>query len=201
MGRYFEYRDCDIEDMCNSLIRKLIDAKIHNPLPPKVKKHAVVIRFKTGECCFSFPSYGWMTKLPEFKSYDDAERFLNRTTGLFKMGANFWVDEGETRSYPTSDGPKVLYHYEIQEYDYEGFEDGNYYTEYTPEEIKHMEETLAIIDKARVYMRAFDYAEDESTFGKGAYSKTLNEYLKNYEEIDFENIEELAADVDYYYED
>lgn len=194
MGRCFEYRDYEIERMCEDLVRRLIDAK--KPIPPKIKKHCVSIRFRTGEGCFSYPNYGWFSHLPEFKSWDDAEKFLGKLPDMFRMKPNFWVEEGETRTYETKDGARVLYHYEIHEYDYEEYEDGEYHTEYTPEEIERMKETLKIIDKARVYMKAYDYACDECDFGGGSFDKVMDEHLTNYEEIDFNNLEQYIEDYD-----
>lgn len=192
MGRCYDISSMELDRMCNDIIRRLIESK--EPIPPKVKKHAVAIRFKVGENCFSFPNYGWFAHLPEFKNVGEAERFLSRIPDMMKIGDNFWVEGYEKRTYKTSNDERIQYHYEIHEYDYEEFEDGEYHTEYTEEEIEKLKETLVIINKARTYMRAYDYAEDDSVFGNGQYVRLLDEKFKYYEEIDFDNIERFLIE-------
>lgn len=176
MGRYFDYNDWDIEYLCNHIRERINESK--SVIPPKVKKQGIYITFKVGDNTFQSTQY---FSGRDFKSRKEAEDLLNKTQWIEKIGENSWKDEVENRTYATESGEEVPYHFEIVEYEYEQYEDGEDYIEYSEDEVKNLKEALYLIEKARVYMEAYDYCSDEYCFGKGGFTKELNEKLEKFE--------------------
>ena len=195
MGRYFEYKDWEIESIANSIRERLEEAR--KPLPPKVMKHFITIHYKTGEGRYTYSSSdSWMLKHDEFLSREDAINFLNSKSWLTRIGDNAWVDDCRYETYETKDGKTERAHYEISESDCEQYADGEFHTEYCDEEIEYLSDALMCIEKARVYMKEYDSAEDNCSFGKGgSFKDRLKESLDKFEN---EYTESLPDD---YYKD
>lgn len=190
---YFEYRDYEIEDMCNSIRERILESK--KPLPPKVMNHYVSIRYRIGEGSYQYPHHGvfsWDVR-PEFKTRQEAEDYLNKISWLKKEGDNFWVEDTETSYYDCKDGSSVKYHYEIHEFDIEEYEDGNSHVEYSDSEKDMLSEALYHIEKARIYMQVYNHCSDQWSFGNGRFSDEVNEEMEKFEK---EFTEELPEDYD-----
>lgn len=180
MGLYFEYRDWDIEDLCYSIRERLHKSK--KPIPKKIWKHSVSIVYRTGENCYSYPNYGWyqLSNLPDFNTREEAEKYLDSLKWLVREG-DIWIDEHERHTYITKDEKTIPYHYEIRESDYETWEDGNYYIEYSEEEKKALSDALYWVEKARIYMGTYDHCSDQGSFGDGRFSDELKRELEKFE--------------------
>lgn len=194
MGRYFEYRDWDIEELCDSIRNRIADSK--KIIPPIVKKQGVSIIFKTSENSYSYPHH-FNYNYRENKSFETKEeclKCLDNTAWVEKIGDNMWIDIQEKRTYTDKDGNEIPYHYEIHEYEYEQYEDGEHYTLYSDEEKKMLSDALYHIEKARIYMQVYDHCSDQGSFGKGSFSDELKEELdkfeKNYNEEPRKNEDE-----------
>lgn len=196
MSRYFDYSDWDIEEVCNHIRERIFESK--KTIPPKVMKHFVSIVYRTGESCYSYGCYGLYSygRMPEFETREDAEKFLDKCAWITKLGDNFWVEDRESRSYDTKDGKTVLCHYEIRESDYEVYEDGGDYIEYTDEEKKQLSDILYIIEKARVCMSVYDHCCDQGSLGGGSFSEELKEELDKFEKDFSEDLPEGWFDSD-----
>lgn len=194
MASYFEYKDWDIEDLCDSIRERIHESK--QPLPKKVMKHNVSIVFRIGEGSYQYPSRGWFSYdiMPNFITRQDAEKYLDNMGWIKKVKDNFWVEDNETRYYETKNGDSVPYHYEVRESDYENWEDDEYHTEYSEEEKKTLSEALYWIEKARVYMRTYDHCSDQGCFGHGGFSNEVKEELERFEK---EYSEELPSDYNF----
>lgn len=181
MGRYFDYSDWSLEELCNHIRDRIEESK--KPIPPKVMKHSVSIVYRVGEGCYSYPTYGYFSypHMPDFKNRHEAEDYLDKCGWIEKKGDNFWVDTCEKQTYKDKDGNDVYYHYEIRESDYEAYEDDEFHTEYSDEEKQKLSEALYMIEKARVYMSVYDYCCDNGCFGHGDFSDELKEELEKFE--------------------
>lgn len=194
MGIYFDYSDWKIEELTNSIRERITEAK--TPLPKKVMKHFICIRYRTGERCYSYGGGNeWIWNHPEFKTREDAVKYIDKLGWVERIGDNMWVDSYSTDTYKDKDGNEVPCHYVIDEYDTEVYEDGDYHIVYTDEERKYLSEALHCIEKARAYMRAYDYASGKCGFGEGSYAETTSKELEKFEN---EYTEELPDD---YYEE
>lgn len=191
MGRYFDYQDWRIEDIANSIRERLEEAR--TPLPPKVKKHRIIIRHKVGDGCYVIePGESWMYEHDEFTSRNEAIDYLNSLHWLEKVGDNAWVD-----IYSTFGDKANLY--EINEYDSEVYADEQYHIDYSQEEIKYLSDALKCIEKARVYMKEYDSAENNCSFGKdGSFKNNLEKSLEKFENEYTESLpEDYHKDEDY----
>lgn len=180
MGRYFEYRDWELENICQNL-REYIHVS-RQPIPAKIKKHCVSILYREGETCYIYPNYGWFSYgvVPEFKTREDAEKYLESLPDIKKIDG-LWVDVSRNEIYETSDGKKIPCHYIVRESDYEVYADDEYHIEFSEEEKQKLSEALYNIEKARVYLRVFDYCCDQSSFGEDRFSNELKEELDKFE--------------------
>lgn len=189
MGRYFDYSDWKIEEITNSIRERIHDSK--QPIPKKIIKHFIQIRYKIGDGCYSWSSNNWMWEHDEFTNREEAITFLNKKSWIERTGENMWVDCCNNQTYTDKEGNVIPYHYEIEEYDSEIYEDGEYHTEYTDKEKNALSEALLCIEKARIYLKAFDRAENNASFGSDSFC----EYLKEEFEDFFEHFtEELPED-------
>lgn len=180
MGNYFDYRDWKIEELVDSLRETIAESK--KPIPPKVTKHFIYIRYKIGEGRYSWgPNNYWASDHYEFKTREDAINFLNSKGWIERTGENMWIDKCYHNPYEDSNGNLVDSHYEIVECDNEVFEDGERHIEYTEEEKKLLSDALYQIEKARVYMRAYDNAMDNCSFGGGSFTECLKDELEKFE--------------------
>lgn len=195
MGRYFDYRDWDLDEICNSLRERIAEAKV--PIPPKVPVHSVSIVYRTSaeSCSYTHSlSYSYIYERHNFTTREEAEEYIDKCAWIKKLGDNFWVDLDEKDTYIDKEGNKVLRHYEIHESDYEQYADGEWHTEYSDEEKKLLSETLFTIERARAYMRAYDHCCDQCSFGEGRYVQEVKEELEQFEK---EYTEELPPDEEY----
>lgn len=172
MGKYFDYRDWEIEELCNSLRVRIKEAQ--KPLPQKVVNHYVSIRQRIGDTCYTYPQYLYFPNQSSPKTREEAEKFLNSCDWLEKAGENKWIELNETRYYDTKDGGSEKYHLEVHEYDLEEYEDGEYHVEYANSEIESMKAALYAIEKARVYMELYDDFVDNYSFGEGRFAKACD---------------------------
>ena len=181
MGKYFDYSDWQLEEICDNIRERLEDTKV--PIPPKVKKHGINIVYKIGEGCYNYPNYGYFSYdiIPKFKIRKEAEDYLNQFSWLKRIDENNWEEIPPKDTYTDKNGSIHNCTYQIREYDYEEYEDGETYYEYTEEEKKKLTETLYFIEKARAYLKAYDYACDEYDFGEGRYVHNLNKELDKFE--------------------
>ena len=180
MGRYFDYREWDFEEICQNLRKRIYESK--QPIPKKVMKHSVSILYRISKDCCTYPNTGWFSYMPEFKTVEDAEKYLESIPGIDKDGG-LWINfqSGKVDTYEDKNGIEVPCHYEIRENDYEVYEDGNYYTEYSDEEKEKLSETLYNIEKMRVYLDVYDHCCDQYSFGNGHFSNELKEELEKFE--------------------
>lgn len=181
MGRYFDYRDWELDELCHSLRERISESK--KPLPKKVMKHSVIVLYRTGEGSYMYPNWGWFSygNVPDFKSKDEAEKYLLDVCNFTKIGENMYEDNHKNQTYTNADGNVVNCHYVIRESDYEAFEDGEYHIEYSDEEKQKLSEALYMIEKARVYMSVYDHYCDQWSFGNGRFSNELKTELENFE--------------------
>lgn len=182
MGRYFDYSDWNIEELCDHIRERIDESK--KPIPPKIMKHSVSILYKVGETCYMYPTYNFgygYGDIPNFKTRQEAEDYISKCGWIEKKGDNFWIDSHSKETYKDKYGNEIRCHYEIKESDYEVYEDEEYHTEYSDEEKQKLSEALYMIEKARVYMRVYDYCCDHCHFGKGDFSNELNDELKVFE--------------------
>lgn len=174
MGRYFDYRDNDLEEICDSLRERINEFK--KPIPPKKIKHQISILYKISDNSWRYPysllsrRYSYDGKYQEFKSKEEAEKFLNSVGWIKRKGDNCWIEEN-----PKDDG-----YYEINEYDTEVYEDEETHTEYSEEEKKCLSDALYSIEKARAYIKAYDYCCDQGIFGEGRFSEEVEEELEKF---------------------
>ena len=190
MGRYFDYSDWTLDEICMDIRRRIAESK--ETIPPKVMRHYVSIVYRTEHNCYTYSHY--LYKSTDFNSRKDAEDYLAKCGWIKKIDDNFWVDIAEKETYKDPDGNPVLKHYEIREYDCEEYEDGEHHIEYSEEEKKALSQTLLAIETARAYMRAYDYTSDECGFGEGRYAQEVKEEI---DKMTKEYTEELPED---YYE-
>lgn len=184
MGRYFEYRDWEIEDICNNIRKRIMDSK--KPIPLKVKKYGVSIIYRTSETSYQS---GWnRLHYVELEDKEQAIKFLDNCRWLVREGENMWVDDCEKHTYINKDGITIPYHFEIREYEYECYEDGNDYVEYSDEEKQMLRETLYNIEKARVYLSVYDHCSDQYSFGDGNFSNSSLSSLEKFEKEYSENL-------------
>lgn len=177
--RYFDIRDIDLEEICYNLRRRIKESK--EPLPPKVMKHSVYIIYRYSESGYTFPNTGYFSYdiIPDFKTYEEAEGYLEKCGGIVK-DEGLWVDEHVTEYYEDSEGKMIRCHYEIKESDSEVYEDGEYHYEYSGEEKLKLSEALYYIERARVYIDVYDRCCDNCSFGNGEFSKILNEEIRKF---------------------
>lgn len=190
MGRYFDYSDWKIEEISDSIRERLSEAK--TLLPKKVMKHFISIRYKTGEssyCCGGGDE--WMWNHQEFKTREEAIDYIGKLGWIERIGDNMWINSYSHETYKNKDGYDVRCHYLIEEYDAEVYEDGEHHVEYTDEERGYLSDALYCIEKARVYMRVYDYASDKCGFGGGSYAEMTRKELEKFEN---EYSEELSDD-------
>ena len=193
MKYYHDISEWNIEELCNNIRERIAESK--KPIPPKVKKHGVSIYQRTGEGCYRGTYHEFFHFYP-IKSREHAERILNSCSWLEKIGDNMWIEiGGAPEYYECKDGTMKRNHYFIEEYDYEEYEDGKDHVEYSEGEIQALKDTLFNIEKGLAYMRAYDHAEDQGSFGGGAYVEYANDELEKFNE---EYTEELP---DGYYDD
>lgn len=180
MMRYFDIRDWDIEEMCDSLRERIAEAK--KPLPKRVMKHSVSIILRTSPTSYQSPEPYFYRE--RFQTREEAEKFMDKTPWIERTGDNSWIELGSRnhKTYIDKEGNEVPYHYEINEYDYETWEDDEYHIEYSDSEKKMLSETLYQIEKARIYMDVYDHCCDQGSFGEGHFAQELNERLKKFEE-------------------
>ena len=191
MGSYFDYRDWDLQEICDSIREKIAESK--KPIPPKVMKHDISIVYRiSGVCCVYSTYHLCGYDLPKFKTRQEAEDYLSKISWIKRTGENSW-EEIPVREEPYIDenGNKINPHYEIRESDYEVYEDGEYYTLYSDEEKQKLSEALYMIEKARIYMQVYDHCCDQGSFGEGGFSDELKEEMDKFEK-DF--TEELPMD-------
>lgn len=197
MSRYFDFREWDFDEICHNLRERIAESK--KPIPPKVMVHSVCIVFRQSESSYTYThslsySWGYNSNYQNFKTREEAEKYIATCAWIEKLGDNFYIDIDEKRTYTDKNGKEVLYHYEIKESDYEQYADGNSYYEYSDEEKRLLSETLYNIEKARAYISAYDYCCDQCSFGEGRYEREVKEELKKFEK---EYTEELPPDEDY----
>lgn len=190
MGRYFDYSDWDIEELCNHIRERIYESK--KPIPGKVMKHYVSIVYKVGEGCYQYSGYGWFSygNIPQFKTREEAEEYLDSIAWLTRTGDNSWIEEGRVRHYDTSDGKTERCHYEIRESDYEEYEDGEDHIEYTSDEKRYLSEILYNIEKARCCMDVYDHCCDQGSFGGGSFVKEFEEKISNFNKTYTEELPE-----------
>lgn len=188
---YFDINDWSLAELTDDIRERIRDSK--QVLPPKVMKHGVSIRYRTGESSYMYPNCGYLSydMLKDLKTREDYEKYLDNIPYIEKIGDNFWMEIGENKTYVDSSGNEILYHYEIHEYDYEAYEDDNTYIEYSDEEKDRLSEALYVIERAKVYMRVYNHCRDNWSFGKGRFSDELKTELEKFEK---EFTEELPDD-------
>lgn len=194
---YFDYNYWEIERLCNQIRERIRDSK--KVIPPIVKKHAISIIYRTSENSYRYPMYGPFAYnvRPEFTTREEAEKYIESFDYVTKVSDNFYIDGircGET--YETKDGQVVDCHYEILEYDYEEYEDGEHYVLYSDEEKKMLSEALRKIEEATVYMSVFDHCTDQGSFGDGSFSEELKEELDKFNKEFTEELPEGYEDDD-----
>ena len=180
MRYYNDIHEWSIEELCNSIRERIAESK--KPIPPKVKKHGVTIYYRLGEFGYRGTHNEFFHHYP-IESREQAERILNGCSWLEKIEDNMWVEKGHASDYyECKDGSMKRQHYFIEEYDYEEYEDGEHHTEYSEGEIQALKDTLFNIEKGLAYMRAYDHAEDQGSFGGGAYVEYANDELEYFNE-------------------
>lgn len=186
--RCFDISEWKLDELTDNIRERIVETKVE--IPPKVIKHGVSVRYKTGENNYRYPNWGYftydMTKV--FKTREDYEKYLDSISYIEKTGDNFWVEIGEKNTYKDSDGNEIPCHYEIHEYDYETYEDDNSYIEYSEDEKKCLSEILYLIEKAKVCMRVYDHCCDNWSFGNGGFSKELKTEIEKFEKEYTEDI-------------
>ena len=189
--RYFDIYDWKLDELVDNIRERILESK--KPLPKKVMRHLVIIVYRCGEGSYIFPNRGYFAHgvVPEFKTRQEAEDYLNQCDGIIKIGDGAWVEDGYNDTYTKSDGTVERCHYTIRESDYEEYEDGEHHTEYGEEEKKMLSEALYNIEKARVYMRVYDHCCDQYSFGDNRFSNELKRELEKFEK---EYTEELPED-------
>lgn len=194
--KYFDIHDWNMDELVNNIRERIVESK--KDIPPKVVRHYIMIAYKCGESCYTYPNRGYFAYgvVPEFETREEAEEYLDHCSGITRIGENAWVEDGYDDTYELSDGSVERCHYMIRESDCEEYEDGEYHCEYSDEEKDKLSEALYIIEKARVYMKVYDHCCDEYSFGGGSFSDELKEELEKFEE---EYTEELPED--YYKEE
>lgn len=196
MGRYFDYSEWNIDELCNHIRERIFESK--KPIPKKVMKHYICIVFRTGENCYTYPNYGVFAYgyIPEFKTRKEAEDYLAKHDWIERKGDNCWVEYNEVRYYDLKSGGSEQYHYEIRESDYEEYEDGENYIEYTEEEKNQLSEILYQIERGKVCMSVYDHCCDQGSFGGGSFSEELKEELEKFEKEYTEELPEGWFDSD-----
>lgn len=182
MGRYFDYSDWHLDELCEDLRKRISESK--KPLPKKVRNRYVSIYYRIGEGSWMYPNTGWFahgTK-PDFKSVKEAEEYLDSLPRFKKIGDNSWVEGENVEYYTCQDGTCVPKHYEVKESYCMEYEDGEGHIEYSKSEQKMLRKALYEIEKARVYMDVYDHCCDQWSFGEGHFSKELTKRLKEFEE-------------------
>ena len=193
--RYIELREWDIDYICNDIRERIAESK--KPIPPKIIKHYISIVYKTGENSYIYPSYGLFSypHVPDFKSRQEAENFMNCISWLKRIGENSWEEIPVRDKYIDNNGNEINCHYMIRESDYEVYEDEESHTEYSDEEREKLSEALYIIEKAMSYIRAYDYCRDQYCFGNGGFVKELKEELDKFEKNFTEELPENEEDI------
>lgn len=177
MGRHFDYKDWELEEICNSIRERIADSK--KVIPKKITKKGVNIIYRTSETSYQS---GWnRLHYVNIEDKEQAEKYLNNCRWLIKIDENMWIDDCDKHTYTTKDGITIPCHFEIKEYDYECYEDGNDYVEYSDEEKQMLRETLYNIEKARVYLSVYDHCTDQYNFGHGDFSKELKKELEKFD--------------------
>lgn len=186
MGRYFDFREWDLEEICYSLRKRIAESK--KPIPPKVKRHLISIIYRTDVNCYTYSNLKSLYSISDFKNRQEAIDFLNKFSWLTRTGDNSWEESSVRETYIDANGNEVKYHYEINEGDYEEYEDGESYFEYSNEEKEKLSEALHMIEKARVYINVYDHCCDQYSFGEGRFSDELKTELENFEKEYTENL-------------
>ena len=180
MRYYNDIHEWSIEELCHSIRERIAESK--KPIPPKVKKHGVTIYYRLGEGSYR-GSYNEFYHWYPIESKEQAIDRLNKCSWLERIADNEWVEIGRASDYyECKDGTMKRQHYFIEEYDYEEYEDGENHIEYSEGEIQALKDTLFNIEKGLAYMRAYDHAEDQGSFGRGAYVEYANDELENFNE-------------------
>lgn len=193
MGRYFDYNDWSLEEVCNSIRKRISDSK--KPIPKKVIRHGVSIIYRTSETSYQS---GWNhLHYVDIEDKEQAIKFLDNCRWLIRVDENMWIDEVDKKTYTTKDGITIPFHFEIKEYDYECYEDGNEYVEYSEREKEDLSRILYLIEKARTCLDVYDHCCDQYSFGEDNFSKELENELYKFEE---NYTEELPQDGDEYNE-
>lgn len=191
--KYFDFSEWTLDEIIESLRRRIYEAS--QPIPNKVMKHSVSIIYRLSESSYTYPNYGCLSfrNLPKFADFNEAAKYLNSLEFLERDGENFWIEVGETDTYKDEDGRDIFRHYEINEYDYEEYEDGLQHTEYTEKEREKLSETLYMLEKLKVYLKVYDDCCDNYDFGNGTYAEEIEDAINKFEN---EYVEDLS-DLDY----
>ena len=138
-GGYFDYNQYKIDNIIDSIERELNRAV--KPRPPIIKKEAIniykIINDKRKDYCSNYN----FIHLESARYY-----FKHKGYKIIDIDDNNFIAED-------NDGTQ----YEIHKFEYEEYEDGNYYPDYSKETINEFKNAIKTLKKTSIYVNRLDW--------------------------------------------